>query len=87
MPKYDHEVVSLAVLADDSPAWRPSSFGYSRWGFRLQMDLPTVKLLDLAEDWKALEVSRNPFALVTMAQLKARATVATCRSACAGRCA
>jgi len=72
---YGHEVVSLAVLADDSLAWRPSSFGYSLWGFRLQMDFPTVKLLDMAEDWTALEESRNPFALVTMAHLKARATV------------
>src|SRR5262249_13707694 len=31
--RYDREVVSLAILADDNPTWRPSRFGYGRWGF------------------------------------------------------
>jgi hypothetical protein len=32
--RYDREVISLAVLADDDPNWRPSRFAYGRWGFR-----------------------------------------------------
>src|SRR5580692_2668469 len=31
--RYDREVISLAILADDDPDWRPSQYGYSRWGF------------------------------------------------------
>ena len=38
--RYDKEVVSLAVLADDDPTWRPSHYGYSRWGFRTSTDFP-----------------------------------------------
>src|SRR5215204_6287161 len=31
--RYNRKVVSLAVLADDRPAWKPSTFGYTLWGF------------------------------------------------------
>jgi hypothetical protein len=44
--RYDREVVSFAVLADDDPDWRPSQFGYGRWGFRTGTEFPIVKLLD-----------------------------------------
>jgi hypothetical protein len=46
--RYDKEVISLAILADDDPAWRPSRFGYGRWGFRTGTEFPVVKLLDYA---------------------------------------
>jgi hypothetical protein len=68
--RYDREVISLAILADDDPAWRPSYFGYERWGFRTRMEFPAVKLLDYAQDWQALEADRNPFAVVVLAHLK-----------------
>jgi hypothetical protein len=45
--RYDREVISLAILIDDDPAWRPSRFEYGRWGFRTSMVFPIVKLLDL----------------------------------------
>jgi hypothetical protein len=68
--RYDKEVISLAVLADDDPAWRPSQYGYGRWGFRTSTEFPIVKLLDSAPHWQALEANPNPFATVVLAHLK-----------------
>jgi hypothetical protein len=68
--RYDQEVVSLAILADDDPAWRPSQFSYGRWGFRAGVEFPVVKLLDYAPHWQALEADPNPFATVVLAHLK-----------------
>lgn len=45
--------VSLAVLGDEDPAWRPNAYRSALWGCSLSLRLPTVKLLDL--DPAALE--------------------------------
>ncbi len=45
----------------------------SRWGFRLAMVFPIVKLLDY-NDMAVLEKNSNPFAVVVMAHLKTRET-------------
>ena len=68
--RYDCEVISLAVLADDDPDWRPNHFGYSRWGFTTGTTFLPEKLLDHAAHWQALETDPNPFALVVLAHLK-----------------
>ena len=68
--RYDREVISLAILADDDPDWRPNQFGYSRWGFRTGTEFPIVKLLDYATHDQALETDPNPFALVVLAHMK-----------------
>src|SRR5262249_49248143 len=68
--RYDREVISLAILADDDPAWRPSHYGYGRWGFRVDIEFPIVKLLDYAPHWQVLEADPNPFATVGPAHLK-----------------
>src|SRR5262249_19513679 len=72
--RYNQEVISLAILADDDPKWRPSHYGYERWGFRIGMDFPIVKLLDYAPQIAALEADPNPFAVVVLAHLKTRET-------------
>jgi hypothetical protein len=72
--RYDHEVISLAILADDDPDWRPTQFSYGRWGFRTGTEFPSVKLLDYGRHWEALEASTNPFAVVVMAHLKTQQT-------------
>jgi hypothetical protein len=72
--RYDQEVVSLAILADDDPAWRPSRYEYARWGFRTTTEFPVVKLLDYAPQYRKLESDPNPFAVVVLAQLKALET-------------
>src|SRR6266487_2985381 len=32
--RYDREVISLAILADEEPDWRPDHYGYERGGVR-----------------------------------------------------
>jgi hypothetical protein len=68
--RYDREVVSLAILADDDPDWRPSQYEYSRWGFRTGTEFPIIKLLDYATRVPELEADPNPFAMVVLAHLK-----------------
>lgn len=69
--RYKRIVVSLAVLGDERSSWRPSQFGYQLWGCEVGFKFPVVKLLDYKQQWSALEASRNPFATVVMAHLKA----------------
>ncbi|MDQ1327143.1 MAG: hypothetical protein QG641_423, partial [Candidatus Poribacteria bacterium] len=72
--RHDRFVVSLAVLSDDNPLWKPNQFGYNLWGFRMEMEFPIVKLLDYRNKWDELEKSQNPFAVVVMAHLKTQET-------------
>jgi hypothetical protein len=71
---YSREVASFAVLGDDNPTWRPSRFGYRRWGVKLELEYPVVKLLDYAAKRHELEQSSNPFATVVLAHLDAQET-------------
>ena len=68
--RYDREVISLAILADDDPDWRPSRYGYGRWGFHARTEFPIVKLLDHAPRYQELVTDPNPFAMVVLAHLK-----------------
>ena len=70
--RYDVDIVSLAVLADSRPAYRPGLYRRQRWGCDLSFRFPAEKLLDWAKRWADLEQSTNPFALVLMAHLKAQ---------------
>jgi hypothetical protein len=65
--RYNRSVVSLAVLTDDRPDWRPDEFGYGGWGFRTQIRYGVAKLLDHAKDSARLESDPNPFAAVVLA--------------------
>jgi hypothetical protein len=69
---YKKEVISLALLTDDSENYRPHSYQRKRWDFKLTMEFPTVKLLDYNKKWAQLEADPSPFAVVVMAHLKAR---------------
>jgi hypothetical protein len=71
---YNRTVVSLAVLGDDRPNWRPDQFHYGRWGCEVGIRFPVVKLLDYAADVPALESNPNPFSAVVLAHLKTRET-------------
>ena len=68
---FHRKVASIAILADDNPSWRPNHFSYELWGSRAGLWFPSVKLLDYREKWKEMEASKNPFASVVMAHLKA----------------
>jgi hypothetical protein len=67
------EVISLVILTDEDTNWRPNVYCINRWGFKLLMEIPIVKIIDyrLNEDKRReLESSDNPMALVVKAQLK-----------------
>src|SRR5438128_7781479 len=52
---YNRAVVSLAVLCDDRPEWRPTDFGYGRWGCWMGLTFRIAKLLAYAENLQTLE--------------------------------
>ncbi|HKI36964.1 MAG TPA: hypothetical protein VKA46_34245 [Gemmataceae bacterium] len=72
--RYNRTVVSLAVLADDAPRWRPDHYDEELWGCSVGMRWRPVKLLDYAGREDVLETSPNPFAQVVLAHLKALET-------------
>ena len=71
---YPEQVVSLAILADEEPNWRPESYEYALHGTELDLHFRTAKIWDYNERWAELEKDPNPFALVVMAHLKTKAT-------------
>jgi hypothetical protein len=72
--KFDREPVSLAILGDENPTWRPDRFAYNNWGCELGFAYPVVKLLDYRAREAELEASENPFAIVLLAHLKSQET-------------
>lgn len=72
--RYNRQVVSLAMLADERAGWRPDRFEYSLWGCSVGFQFPVVKLLDYGADLAALESSTNPFATLVLAHLKTQET-------------
>jgi hypothetical protein len=73
--RYERPVVSLAVLGDDRPGWRPDRFGYALWGCEVGIRFPAVKLLDYARASEQSAGGRNPFGVLVAAHLRARETV------------
>jgi len=71
---YRQPVISLAVLGDSDPDWRPCSYEYSLGGCQVSIQFPIVKLLDYESQWDTLEQSLNPFAVMVMAHLRTKAT-------------
>ena len=72
--RYHRPVASMAVLADDTPSWKPQEFSYEVLGCNHSLQFPVAKLLDYADRVESLENDPNPFALVTLAHLQTRAT-------------
>ncbi|MEG3439404.1 DUF4351 domain-containing protein [Pannus brasiliensis CCIBt3594] len=72
--RYRRPIVTLAVLADERANWRPEQFGYERFGCRVNISFPSVKLLDYAPQLEELLQNPNPFALVTAAHLLTKTT-------------
>jgi hypothetical protein len=72
--RFNRLVASLAILGDTRLGWRPSEFGYTLWGCEVHFRFPVLKLAEYVARWSELEASRNPFAIVVMAHLKAQET-------------
>lgn len=68
---YGKEIASLAILIDHSKNWRPSRYEASLWGSSIKMEYPILKILDFKDKKDMLMQSRNPFAIVILAQLAA----------------
>jgi hypothetical protein len=71
---YNRDVISLAVLCDDRPDWRPTTFSYGRWGCSMTLVFRSAKLLDHAGQLALLETSNNLFAPVVLAHITALQT-------------
>jgi hypothetical protein len=71
---YNREVAGLALLCDDQPDWKPTAFGYERWGCRMELTFRIAKLLDWLPRRAELETSDNPIATVVLAHLEAKQT-------------
>jgi hypothetical protein len=72
--RYRSPVISLPILIDNDPSWKPEGFGYSLGGFRMEIKFPVAKLLEWKDKWEVLERSDNPVSLCIMAHLKALET-------------
>ena len=68
--RYNAEVVSLGVVTGNSGKTVLGRYEVARWGCRLVFEFPVVKLTDWRGRESELEQSRNPFALVVLAQLE-----------------
>ncbi|MFA5632441.1 MAG: hypothetical protein WC997_13080 [Porticoccaceae bacterium] len=66
------EVISLAVLADTEPGYRPNGFKEEVAGSGVHFRFRTVKLLDFEPGLDELLAGDNPFALLVAAQLTAK---------------
>jgi len=71
---FDREPVSLAILADPSPSWRPRGFGYARWGSSMRLEFPVAKLTDWTDSIEELASGANPFGIAVAAHLVSLAT-------------
>lgn len=71
---YFQPVLTVAILCDHQPDWRPDLFGYSNFGTSLKYRFITVKLLDYQDRQAELDASCNPFAMVAKAYLALHAT-------------
>jgi hypothetical protein len=67
-------VTSLAILADEVSSWRPDTYTSEQWGCKINFEFPMIKLIDYADKIDDLLDQTNPFAIITAAHLKTKAT-------------
>jgi predicted transposase/invertase (TIGR01784 family) len=68
--KYQKAILSLAVLTDSSPHWRPASFKIGLQNFSyLKSKFMILKILDYQDKQAQLNASTNPFSSIILSQL------------------
>jgi hypothetical protein len=72
--RHRQPVISLAVLGDEDPTWRPDQFRYGMFSCTVGIRFPVVKLLEYTSHAEQLETAPNPFAAVVLAHLKTQET-------------
>ena len=70
--RYQKPVISLAVLTDTQPSFRPSHYSDAIAGCSIRFEFETVKLLDWQDKTEELLQHDNPFGLLIAAQLTAK---------------
>jgi hypothetical protein len=65
---------ALVILADDDPAWRPTTYQVRLKRTRLTFEFQPAKLLDWANRQEELRDHENPMGLFVLAHLEARRT-------------
>ncbi len=70
--RYQKPVISLAVLTDTQPNFRPDHYSNEIAGCSIRFEFATVKLLDWRDKTDALLKHDNPFGLLIAAQLTAK---------------
>jgi hypothetical protein len=68
-------VLTLVVLADDQPNWRPCYYEEALLGCRLRFDFSVCKLLDLVSKAESLAEAGKPPAIIVLANWAAQTTV------------
>jgi hypothetical protein len=71
---YSHPVLTLVVLGDDDPDWRPHEYRFEEEGVCRTLSFTPVKLLDYAGRLEELERHENPFGVLVVAHLVSRQT-------------
>lgn len=68
-PRLCHPVITLVILGDDNPAWRPTQYPFACVDFRKQFDFPTAKILDYQGREEELAQHSNPVGLLVVGHL------------------
>ena len=71
---HGENVLTLAILADGDPDWRPDHYERQVFGCRVRFDFPTCKLLDLTQQAKAEAAKGVPSAVIVLANWLAQQT-------------
>ncbi|MCW5933758.1 MAG: transposase [Fimbriimonadia bacterium] len=71
---YRKPTISLAVLTDSNPRWRPDSHEEELGGCKSRLDFPMVKIIDYENRTDELIDSSNPFSVIILAHLEALKT-------------
>ena len=73
--RYKCPILTLAVLTDDSPHWRPNHYQAEVWGYKTHhFDFYPVKLLDYQSQADQLLTADNPFAVIVSVHLSSQTT-------------
>jgi hypothetical protein len=72
--KYESDIATLVVLIDNKYSYRPNIYDYEFWGTKLRLEYPIIKILDYQGNEESLKKSKNPFAVIVLAQLAAMKT-------------
>lgn len=71
--KYRMDIISVAILGDEVLHWRPDRFQRGRWGCRMSLVYPVIKLIDYRND-KTLAVGDQVFGLAIHCYLESLRT-------------